>query len=676
MRNVSLSRLFFVATLAPIVTTLALGGMLALESWRAAQDTALAAKLGRLASAAGAYATALPTETQAAITLLGSGGEKERTAYGATARDMDALYQAVADAAADAQVSSLVRAEDLAAVTKEKAHLDQVRKDVANGNFTIPDVPGAYQPLAAANIALVSALAAATRNSRISRLIYALDAALEASDGNSIENREITDLLKAGRKTNNDIIQITRGADEQGLFASQFVNNAPEGLARQVRDFDAASAATVAAERKRALAAYGMPAPDADQAAWAKIVEGRTALWAAMLKQTNAALLAEIDSVSAAARMHLILYLALVAGSVALALLFIRFTLRIVRALLARVTQAMTAIAGGDLAVAVPHADRRDDIGVMAKSLQIFKDGMIEAEKMRAAQAAEQQRQIERGRRIEAAVLKFEQAVGAVVSTVGSSSAELQSTAQGMATMAEETSRQSVAVATASEEATQNVQMVASSTEELSASIREIGQQVSESSRIVGQAVDQVTETDSRVRGLAGAAQKIGEVVKLINDIASQTNLLALNATIEAARSGEAGKGFAVVAAEVKALATQTARATEEIASQITAIQGATQTSAASIQAITQTIRRVNEVSTTIASAVEEQGAATQEISRSVQQAANGTTAVSGNISTVTQAARSTGEAASRVLRAAVDLARNGTLLRAEFDSFLRAVRA
>jgi methyl-accepting chemotaxis protein len=245
-----------------------------------------------------------------------------------------------------------------------------------------------------------------------------------------------------------------------------------------------------------------------------------------------------------------------------------------------------------------------------------------------------------------------------------------------MTSTAEETSRQSTAVAAASEQTSQNVQTVASATEELSASIREISSQVSEATRIIGSAVTQAAETDTKVKGLSEAALKIGEVVVLINNIASQTNLLALNATIEAARAGEAGKGFAVVASEVKILATQTARATDEIDAQIRAIQEASTTSADAIRQIAQTIGRVNEVSTAIASAVEEQGAATQEISRNVQQAAQGTTEVSSNIINVTQAAEITGASANDVLTAAGGLARNGALLRSEVDTFLRDVRS
>jgi methyl-accepting chemotaxis protein len=340
-------------------------------------------------------------------------------------------------------------------------------------------------------------------------------------------------------------------------------------------------------------------------------------------------------------------------------------------------TAAMRDLAGGDKQVTIPAQGRKDEIGEMAGAVQVFKDNMIEADRLRAEQEQSKARaEAERRQAMLDLADRFENSVGSIVNGVTSAATELQSTAQSMSATAEQTTRQATVVAAASEETTQNVQTVASATEELSASIGEITNQVSESTRRVGEAVIQANDTNAKVQGLADAAQKIGDVVRLINDIAGQTNLLALNATIEAARAGEAGKGFAVVASEVKTLATQTARATEEIAGQVRAIQEATATSAEAIGDITKTIGRVSEISTAIASAVEEQGAATQEISRNVQQAAQGTQEVSANISGVTEAAHQTGAAASEVLAASTELGKNGELLKVQVNEFLRSVRA
>ncbi len=348
----------------------------------------------------------------------------------------------------------------------------------------------------------------------------------------------------------------------------------------------------------------------------------------------------------------------------------------IARPLVAATTN-MKRLADGDKSIEVHNTDLKSEIGELARALEVFKRNAIEMERLAAEQEELKKRaEAERRQAMLDMADKFEASVSGVVSAVTSAATELQATAQSLSATAEEASQQSNTVAATAEEMTQNVQTVAAATEELSASIREIGNQVTESSRIVANAVTQADDTNAKVKMLAEAAQKIGDVVTLINEIAGQTNLLALNATIEAARAGEAGKGFAVVASEVKNLATQTAKATDEIAGQVRAIQDATASSAQAIDGITQTIGRVSEISTAIASAVEEQGAATQEISRNVQEASSGSAEVSSNITGVTQASQQTSAGSTEVLSAASELARNGERLRQEVDAFLQTVRA
>ncbi|MBE0529670.1 MAG: HAMP domain-containing protein [Rhodospirillales bacterium] len=340
-------------------------------------------------------------------------------------------------------------------------------------------------------------------------------------------------------------------------------------------------------------------------------------------------------------------------------------------------TEAMGRLADGDLKVDIPAQDRRDEIGRMAEAVKVFKDNAVEKVRLEAEQEAKD-RQAETEKR--AAILKladtFEASVGHVVGQVSSAATEMQSSSEAMSATAEETTRQASAVAAASEQASANVQTVASAAEELSSSISEISRQVTQASQIAAAAVSEAEQTNVKVQGLAQAANKIGEVVALITDIAEQTNLLALNATIEAARAGDAGKGFAVVASEVKNLANQTAKATDEIGAQIAGIQAATQEAVAAINSITKTISKINEVNSGVASAVEEQGAATQEIARNVEQAAAGTQEVSANIGGVSQAANETGAAAGQINRAAGELSRQSETLRAEVDKFLANVRA
>jgi methyl-accepting chemotaxis protein len=371
----------------------------------------------------------------------------------------------------------------------------------------------------------------------------------------------------------------------------------------------------------------------------------------------------------------MLVYLCITLAVLAVVVLLSRKVLGILRALLGELAGAMDQMRDGHYDVAIPHTGRSDEIGGMARAVDGFRENFV------AVSAQENARKnaeaaAERKALLEKIAGDFEAVVGGIVGAVSSASGELTSTAATLTTTAETTQRLSTTVGSASEEASTNVQSVASATEEMVASITEIGRQVQESNQIASQAVDQAAKTDDRIVKLAQAASRIGDVTQLITSIAEQTNLLALNATIEAARAVEAGRGFAVVAQEVKQLAAQTAKATDEIRGQIAGMQTATQDSVAAIKEIGDTIARISQIATTVAAAVEEQGASTQEIARNVQQAAQGTAQVTGNITEVTRGASETGSAASQVLQSAKGLANESTRLKMEVAKFLANVRA
>lgn len=391
------------------------------------------------------------------------------------------------------------------------------------------------------------------------------------------------------------------------------------------------------------------------------------------------ALLAEIDESEALAAEAALIWLMMVlgiGGAVAIACLGYMVA-RYFSNPITAMTSAMKELAEGNHDIEVPARDRTDEIGDMSDAVEVFKVNAIRNRELEAEQEQQKQRAEEEKRKmLNQLADNFDASVGSIVETVSSASAELTSTAQSMASISEETSNRASSVAAASEEASTNVQTVATAAEEMSASIAEINSQVAQAADVSKQAVENVTKTSTQIDELSETADKVGAVVSMISDIAEQTNLLALNATIESARAGEAGKGFAVVASEVKALANETAKATEEIAAHIQRIQGATKGAVASIVDIGSVVSQLEETSTVIAAAMEEQGATTQEISRNVQEAATGTKDVSANITSVTQASQEAGSASSQVTSAAKELSEQSELMKAQVEKFLSQIRA
>jgi len=350
------------------------------------------------------------------------------------------------------------------------------------------------------------------------------------------------------------------------------------------------------------------------------------------------------------------------------------FIIRSIEAPLRLCSNALAEIGAGNTDVTIDH-NSADEVGNIAEAVIAYRNSVIQSSQMSAVQEEERVSKEKRARAIEEMTEKFDTAASGAIQNLASAATQMKSTAEGMSLTAKETIQQSVNVATASNQASKNVQTVAVASEELASTISEIGNQVSQANSIAKDAVNEVSHAAGKVQGLAVSSQKIGEVLSLITDIAEQTNLLALNATIEAARAGDAGKGFAVVASEVKNLANQTAKATEEIGGQITNIQDATQETVTAIEGIGKIVNDVSEISTTIATAVEQQGSATQEIARNVELAATGTQKVTDNISSVQKATEDTGTRSHDVVTAASTLSVESDALRGQIEQFLGNIK-
>jgi len=558
-------------------------------------------------------------------------------------------------------------AEKVATARRSLGELDARRQSVSALTDTVAEMAAYYGRTIVELLATIEEMGVISSNARVTNRIAAYTAILQAKE-------------RAGRERAMGAAGFG-GGFEPGIYRS-FVKMIAmqEALIEVFAKHATQDQAAFYAETMRTKAfesADSGSAAEITAAQWFAAITAKIDLLKRVEDRMAADLTMLTEQLASGAQSSLTMTSAAVLGLLAAAGLLVWFLVRGITGPLARVVETTTRLAEHDLEVTVPDAERGDELGDLARALVVFKEGSIEMERLKSEQREQERRAAEDKRRaMQQLADEFEGSVGVIANNVTSAATEMEASAKQMADTARSVGDQATSVAAAAGQASANVQTVASATEEMSASVSEIGIQVERAKEISDRAVSESANTNKSISSLSESAQKIGEVIGLIQDIAEQTNLLALNATIESARAGEAGKGFAVVAAEVKALANQTAAATDQISEQIAAIQGSTNSAIAAIRRISATVDEIKEVSGSIAAAIEEQITTNQEISRNVQEVAEGNDTVSANIGSVTAAISETSSAASQMHEAAIELSRQGESLTSKVQDFLGQVRA